>query len=159
MNTPAKKSPRLHPCKVCGSRKITLKDCGYSSFNPGGGVCENGHEVSGEAGCLPTQSKLARIWNRGQQLTPVECAELLRRENKRLCAALRTAKARVRTARDAESASLLDRIALQLTPEAALGGEWISVMLERGTVEQLRQRGKALLAESEGVQRKDSHEK
>jgi hypothetical protein len=82
--------------------------------------------------------------------------ELLQRENERLRAALRTARAR---ARDAESASLLDRIALQLTPEAALGGEWISVMLERGTVEQLRQRGKALLAESEGVQRKDSHEK
>lgn len=81
--------PRLKPCKICGSTKIKLWDCNYSSFNPGGGECENGHKVSGEAGCLPTEADLARIWNAGQNLTR---EEKLERENKRLRAKLKKKK-------------------------------------------------------------------
>ena len=28
------------PCKKCGSTDIKLYDCGYSSFNCGGGKCQ-----------------------------------------------------------------------------------------------------------------------
>lgn len=77
---------KIKPCKKCGSTKVTLWDCGYSSFNPGGGKCECGHEVKGEAGCSPSQDALARIWNEGQKLTEVE---KLRAEVKRLRAKVR----------------------------------------------------------------------
>lgn len=63
---------RLKPCKVCKSTKIKLWDCGYSSFNPGGGECHRGHKIQSEAGCMPTQNDLARIWNTGQRLTSEE---------------------------------------------------------------------------------------
>jgi hypothetical protein len=77
---------KIKPCKKCGSTKVKLWDCGYSSFNPGGGKCECGHEVKGEAGCLPSQEDLAWIWNEGQKLTEVE---KLRAEVKRLRAKVR----------------------------------------------------------------------
>jgi len=76
----------LLPCKQCGSAKIELWDCGYSSFNPGGGRCENGHKVSGEVGCMPKPADLAKIWNDGQKPTEIE---KLRAENKRLRAKVR----------------------------------------------------------------------
>ena len=72
---------KLKPCKKCGSTNITLWDCGYSSFNPGGGKCDKGHKVSGEAGCSPTTEVLASIWNKGQELTS---EEKLIEENRRL---------------------------------------------------------------------------
>lgn len=77
---------KLKPCKICGSKKITLWDCGYSTFNPGGGRCENGHESQGEAGCLATKEQLTAIWNSAQQLTPIE---KLKEESKRLRKKLR----------------------------------------------------------------------
>jgi hypothetical protein len=79
---------KLKPCKICGSRNITLWDCGYSSFNPGGGRCENGHEGKGECGCLADDATRARVWNAAQKLTPMERLQAenkrLRAENKRL---------------------------------------------------------------------------
>ena len=82
--------PKLKPCKKCGSRDIKLVDCGYSSFNPGGGVCQKcNFGVKGEAGCSPTQAVLFRIWNKGQEPT-VE--ERLRAENKRLRAKVKALK-------------------------------------------------------------------
>jgi hypothetical protein len=84
------KKPRLKPCKKCGGKNISLWDCGYSSFNPGGGNCNDcGNEVTGESGCSPTQTDLAAIWNKGQTLT-VE--ESLRAENKRLRAKVKALK-------------------------------------------------------------------
>jgi hypothetical protein len=77
---------KIKPCKKCGSTEVKLWDCGYSSFNPGGGKCPCGHEVKGEAGCSPSQDDLAGIWNAGQKLTEVE---KLRVENKRLRAKVR----------------------------------------------------------------------
>ena len=76
---------KLKPCKICGSKNIKLWDCGYSSFSPGGGRCENGHEVSGEAAGA-TKEDLARIWNNGQKPTEVE---KLKAEVKRLKAKLK----------------------------------------------------------------------
>lgn len=80
------KSIKIKPCKKCGGTNIKLWDCGYSSFNPGGGKCECGHEVQGEAGCNPTQTDLASIWNFGQQLTHTEG---LKAEIKKLKAKIR----------------------------------------------------------------------
>ena len=61
---------KLKPCKGCGSKNIELWDCGYSSFNPGGGRCKDcGFEVKDEAGCMPTEASLASIWNFGQKPT------------------------------------------------------------------------------------------
>lgn len=65
--------PKILPCKKCGSANIELSDCGYSSFNPGGGKCLNcGSKVYGEAGCMPDKETLAAIWNAGQTLTAEE---------------------------------------------------------------------------------------
>lgn len=80
----SERKPKIKPCKKCGSSKIELWHCGYSSFNPGGGKCECGHEVKGEAGCLPTQEDLARIWNAGQAETAEEKNATLATENARL---------------------------------------------------------------------------
>lgn len=73
---------KLKPCKICGSKNIRLHDCGYSSFNCGGGTCENGH-YSGIStlGCFPTQDELAKVWNDGQKPT---AEEKLKAENKKL---------------------------------------------------------------------------
>ena len=91
------KTVKLKPCKKCGSKNIRLWDCGYSSFNPGGGECLKCHAtVKGEAGCLPTSATLASIWNKGQKLMVEEKLrvdiEKLRAENKRLRARLRGMK-------------------------------------------------------------------
>jgi hypothetical protein len=72
----------IKPCKICGSTRIELWECGYSAFNPGGGRCsECRQEVSGDAGCNPSQGDLAAIWNAGQDPSEVET---LRAEIKRL---------------------------------------------------------------------------
>lgn len=63
----------LRACKKCGSTNIKLWNCGYSSFNPGGGECKDcGAQAKGETGCLPTQEHLAKIWNDAQQPTEAE---------------------------------------------------------------------------------------
>ena len=56
---------KIAPCIKCGSKEIELYDCGYSSFNCGGGKCKScGHKVSDcYLGCFPTQQELASIWN------------------------------------------------------------------------------------------------
>ena len=53
------------PCVKCGSEDVTIDDCGYSSFNVGGGKCKScGHSVTSSiASCFPTKKELARIWN------------------------------------------------------------------------------------------------
>ena len=78
----SKRRVRVKPCKKCGSKDITFWDCSYSSFNPGGGKCNDcGRKCHDEVGCLPTRDTLVRVWNRGQLLTS---EEKLRNENKRL---------------------------------------------------------------------------
>ena len=61
----SKKKVHVASCMKCGSTDILLSDCGYSSFNYGGGKCKKcGHEVSTQVGsCFPTVSDLAKIWN------------------------------------------------------------------------------------------------
>lgn len=52
------------PCIECGSTDITIADCGYSSFNKGGGKCKScGHEVYQTVSCLPNIRSLIGIWN------------------------------------------------------------------------------------------------
>ncbi len=71
----------MKPCKKCGCKEITLWDCGYSSFNPGGGKCNKcGFRVKDEAGCLPTAKMLEAIWNRGQGLIDKEKLKILRKQ-------------------------------------------------------------------------------
>jgi hypothetical protein len=103
MNSTQSRRKRLKPCKVCGSRKITLWDCGYSSFNPGGGRCENGHEGKGEAGCSPNDNMLADLWNEAQKPTDAERVIALlgsERELRRINAAMRKALRRVKVNAD-----------------------------------------------------------
>ena len=71
----------MKPCKKCGSKDIELWDCGYSSFNPGGGRCGKcGFEVKGEAGCSPRPKDLEAIWNNGQKLNHDEKCRILRKQ-------------------------------------------------------------------------------
>lgn len=55
----------VRPCIQCGSDEIELWECGYSSFNPGGGRCRKcGREVQEMCSCNPTSYDLAAIWNK-----------------------------------------------------------------------------------------------
>lgn len=80
---------KLRPCVVCGSTKITLSDCGYSSFNYGGGECSNKHHFYTGVGTFPTQKELAKVWNDAQGPT-VEAK--LRAENTKLRSQIRKMK-------------------------------------------------------------------
>lgn len=75
---------KIKPCKKCESTDIELWDCGYSSFNPGGGKCNNcGFEVS-DYTLYDDKASLTKIWNAGQKLTAEEENKELRRELKDL---------------------------------------------------------------------------
>jgi DNA-directed RNA polymerase subunit RPC12/RpoP len=64
INLPPTDPISVYPCIRCGSENIKLWDCGYSSFNPGGGKCvECGREVQDMVSCMPTPQELANIWN------------------------------------------------------------------------------------------------
>lgn len=55
---------KVSSCLKCGSDDITIYDCGYSSFNVGGGKCNKcGNEVSDTVDCLPSKKRLVSIWN------------------------------------------------------------------------------------------------
>lgn len=61
-----KKSVEVNPCIKCGSEDIRLYDCGYSSFNYGGGECQsckNKHSTSVDWNV--SKKDLAAIWNAG----------------------------------------------------------------------------------------------
>ena len=64
---------KIKPCKKCGSDKIKFKDCGYSTFNPQGGVCRAcGFESMEQGAWNPTKEVMIGIWNRGQRLDKKE---------------------------------------------------------------------------------------
>lgn len=51
-------------CIRCDNAEIRLSHCNYSSFNYGGGTCENcGYRVYGAVDCNPSIDHLASIWN------------------------------------------------------------------------------------------------
>lgn len=80
----------IKACKKCGSKDIKLWDCGYSSFNPGGGECNKcGFKVEGEAGCLPPKGLLERIWNDGQAPDDAEKLRAERAKTRKLRKQLR----------------------------------------------------------------------
>ena len=65
---------KLKSCIKCGSEAIELYDCGYSSFNCGGGKCKDcGHDAHVcTLGCFPSKKELARAWNAGNTLSEVD---------------------------------------------------------------------------------------
>ena len=60
----------IEPCIKCGSEGASIGDCGYSSFNIGGGVCRT-CAVSQTAPCgtLPEKDELVNIWNKANSVT------------------------------------------------------------------------------------------
>lgn len=57
---------KVEPCPRCGNEGIVLFNCGYSSFNPGGGMCPDcGFEVSEYVDWNTDKKAMARVWNRG----------------------------------------------------------------------------------------------
>lgn len=54
----------VSPCLKCGSEEVILFDCGYSSFNVGGGKCNScGNKTSVSVGASVDKQTLANIWN------------------------------------------------------------------------------------------------
>ena len=85
------KEVKVKPCKTCKSKNIRLHDCGYSSFNVGGGECLNCGKcsTSQNISCNPTKKELARIWNDGQKPTEIERLKAIGNRDKRKLAKLR----------------------------------------------------------------------
>src|SRR5689334_23130810 len=67
------KTVTTRPCKCCGCKEIELYDCGYSSFNYGGGKCKGcGVKASGPVSTFPDKIELVSIWNTAQMPTREE---------------------------------------------------------------------------------------
>ena len=70
---------QVEPCPKCGNEGIELFNCGYSTFNPGGGKCPDcGYEVQEFVDWNARPFVLARVWNRGAKAygkTPQKKAE------------------------------------------------------------------------------------
>lgn len=63
------------PCLMCGSDDISLDDCGYSSFNVGGGKCNKcKHSATDACHFDVTKDQLASIWNKKNDI-PMLIAE------------------------------------------------------------------------------------
>lgn len=60
-----KREVYVAPCIKCGSSDIRIYDCGYPSFNCGGGECRKcGNKVTATSlECDPSIDVLAAIWN------------------------------------------------------------------------------------------------
>jgi len=57
---------KVEPCPRCGNEGIELFNCGYSSFNPGGGRCPDcGFEVQEYVSWNDGDGAMAKVWNRG----------------------------------------------------------------------------------------------
>jgi len=57
------------PCLECGSESIAIEDCGYNSFNVGGGRCAVcGHESTSDCSVDPDVEELIDIWNRANSI-------------------------------------------------------------------------------------------
>ena len=61
---------QMLPCKDCKSKDINFNDCGYSSFNSGGGRCNKcGRQHYATVGLYPSLKELVDNWNEGQKPT------------------------------------------------------------------------------------------
>ena len=55
---------KVSPCPDCGNEGIALFNCGYSSFNPGGGECHDcGLSLSSYVNWNASDAVVARVWN------------------------------------------------------------------------------------------------
>ena len=52
------------PCIKCGSEDVRIYNCGYSSFDVGGGKCGRCENSVMESVWNPTEEQLAAIWNK-----------------------------------------------------------------------------------------------
>ena len=87
-----KRDIHVAPCIKCGSSDIRIYDCGYSSFNCGGGECRNcGNDVTvSHLGCDPTIDELASIWNSENDIaTLIANAEKIIKDNQQLVKTLK----------------------------------------------------------------------
>ncbi|MFC4236391.1 hypothetical protein ACFOY8_14395 [Thalassospira xianhensis] len=63
-------------CIKCGSDDVQITDCGYSSFNMGGGTCKScKHSVSDSCDISPSKDELARIWNKKNDIKALIAAQ------------------------------------------------------------------------------------
>jgi hypothetical protein len=61
---PKQKNPQgllIHPCPKCGSYKVMMKDCNYSSFNPGWAACPCGYRY--DVGYVDHHENVLKPWN------------------------------------------------------------------------------------------------
>lgn len=72
----------LNPCRKCGSRKIQISDCGYSSFNVGTIKCEDcGRELTlNNCSCFP-EDELISYWNSEEERIKKKIKELRKTAN------------------------------------------------------------------------------
>lgn len=82
---------KIKPCKKCGSKDIKFSDCGYSSFNCGGGTCRDCgfRGWSDSLGCMPFIDELISVWNDCQKPTDGENFVLEQRKTRILRKQLR----------------------------------------------------------------------
>ncbi len=60
---------KIEPCFDCGSPDINIWDCGYSSFNIGGGTCKKcGRKISGSVGWNDFKKDSLELWNNANGL-------------------------------------------------------------------------------------------
>jgi hypothetical protein len=71
---------KIKPCRKCGSSKIEIHDCGYSSFNAGHAKClKCGHEL--KLSNFEGEAYIIRMWNKDKP-TGDEAIRLLRKQLK-----------------------------------------------------------------------------
>ena len=59
----------IEPCPNCDSKNINIYECGYSTFNPGGGICKDcKHSITGFVNFNVPFIDLLKIWNDGAKL-------------------------------------------------------------------------------------------
>lgn len=72
---------KLRPCRVCGSTRIRLWDCGEQESNVGGGSCkECNFSTSQAVSYLPEYNELALVWNKANHSTEQKIYDAARRQ-------------------------------------------------------------------------------
>lgn len=78
---------KILPCPQCKSDDITIYNCGYSSFNPGGGECKKCQfKIDTFVSWNASDNECAKIWNDGvkEARKPKERESAIRKLRKQL---------------------------------------------------------------------------
>ena len=71
------KQKKINVCIKCGNDDITIRNCGYSSFNSGSGVCTQcGHKVIASNGSWSENDWIIDEWNYQNPTKEVEIQRL-----------------------------------------------------------------------------------